>query len=114
MIWKGAWLVERIKLVHIYGQKIWHDDVLIIANHEGLLALQKAVSEALEKGKGVAEVFVADGEGYDVKILLNEADWPSDSWDILVLPYTADFVREIAPPHGNVVVQPWELREKIF
>jgi hypothetical protein len=102
----------KIKLVHIYGQKIWHDDVFIIANREGLLALQKAISEALEKGKGVAEVFVADGEGYNVEILLNDADWPSDVWDSLVLPYTDGCVQEIVSLHGDKVIQPWELWEK--
>jgi len=99
-------------LVHIYPQVAWHDDVFVVANKEGLLALQRAIYGALKKGKGVAEVYVADGEGYDVKILLHDAVWPSDEWKRLAVPYTADYAKEITPPVSNVVIEPWELWQR--
>lgn len=60
----------------------------------------------------MAEVSVADGEGYEMKILLNDAEWPSDAWDALAVPYTADYARETAPPRGGVPVQPRDLWER--
>lgn len=103
---------EDPPLVHVYPQVAWHDDVFIVANKEGLLALQRAISGALKKGKGVEEVTVADGECYNVKILLNDASWPSDAWKLLALPYTADYVKDMAPTVSNTVVHPWELWQR--
>lgn len=96
-------------LVHIYPQVAWHDDVYIIANEEGLLALQTAIDKALKKGKSVARVFTADGEGYGVKVLLHSAGWPSEEWKTLALPYTADYTKDMAPSVNNTVVEAREL-----
>lgn len=96
-------------LVHVYPQAAWHDDVYIIANEEGLLALRTAIDRALKKGKGVAQVSVADGEGYGVKVLLHSAGWPSEEWKTLALPYTADYTKDMAPSVNNTVVEAREL-----
>jgi hypothetical protein len=99
-------------LVHVYPQTAWHDDVFVVANKEGLLALQRAVNGALKKGKGVAKVSVADGEGYDVKVLLYNVSWPSKEWKTLALPYTADYTKDMAPAASNTAVEPWELWQR--
>jgi len=101
--------MRDIPIVHIYSQEDQHDDAFIIANREGLLIMQKAIFNALEKKKSIAKVYVADGEGYNVKILMNNTEWPSNNWNVLAIPYISACAREIVSP----IVQPWNLWETI-
>jgi len=102
--------MRGIPVVHIYSQEDQHDDAFIIANREGLLTIQKAISNALEKKKSIAKVYVADGEGYDVKILMNNTEWPSNDWNVLAIPYTrVKGTHEIVSP----IVQPWDLWRRL-
>lgn len=56
---------------------------------------QPSTSSALVDGEGVAkEVFTADGEGYDVRVILREDEWPGGVWLRLALPYTSDYACE--------------------
>jgi hypothetical protein len=85
-----------VKLIHIYGQSAWHDDAVILGNREGLIALAKAIQEALETNEAKAEfeAMVSDGEGYSIKIILNDSPWESEFWEKAAVPYTADYAKE--------------------
>lgn len=40
-----------IRIVNVYGQYSWHDDVRIIGNKQGLLQLLHLISDAIKNGK---------------------------------------------------------------
>lgn len=79
--------MDKEAVLHIYGQWIWHDSAVIAGNKAGLMALRDAIQRVLVNGadsKAIAEVFVIDGEGYDIQVFLeNTSDIASRK-----LPYT--------------------------
>lgn len=82
------------KLLHIYGQKAWHDEVIIVGNKKSLKSLIQALIDAIALGAGRAkEVMVTDGEGYDVLILTEDSPWADKEWMQMPLPYTDEIAR---------------------
>jgi hypothetical protein len=72
--------------LHIYGQKMWHDDVVILGDRLALETLRDAIDEALATLAGRAEdVMVNDGEGFSV--IVNRIDEQS-LWDTFATPYS--------------------------
>jgi len=90
-------------LLHIHGQPSWQDEAYILGNRAGLLALRTAIDAALEHGEGVAEVMVADGEGYSVFAMWEDARWDSPAWERLAVPYTASYAAE----NRDDAIWPW-------
>jgi hypothetical protein len=78
--------------MHVYGQTMWHDEVHIVADTKSLLALKKAIEDALETGSGAALTFCGDGEGYNILIAKKE-----DGYDNLATTYTEEIARERNP-----------------
>ncbi len=81
-------------LLHLYGQGYYHDEVYIVGSRASLISLKKAIEDALETGRGSAEFFTADGEGYDLNILAREDQWESEFWTNLAFPYSEEFARD--------------------
>lgn len=80
--------------MHVYGQRAWHDGVVVIGNRQALEVLQIAVKQALKDGRSkTPAVFAADGEGYGVIVLRWDVPRPEE-WAHLTLPYTADCARD--------------------
>ena len=77
-------------LLHVYGQGAWHDDVHLVGTADALRALQDAITRALVNGLDVSDVFCADGEGYDLRIIVATPE----EMDDYALPYTDDVARE--------------------
>lgn len=79
--------------LHIYAQPYFHTDSFIVGNKEALIELKKAIEEALNSsdGKAECESSVADGEGYDCRIILLNDD---KQWDKLRRPYTDDYAKD--------------------
>lgn len=94
-----------LKITHIYAQDYWHDNSFIVANKEGLLALKRAIEEALKEQHAKADVMTADGEGYSTHILCLQEDWQSEKWQKLMLPYTD----ECAKDSRENMIQPCQL-----
>lgn len=83
-------------LLHIYGQEAHHDDVEIVGNMEALSMLVNAIVDAIIKNNGETQnVFVSDGEGYSVRVMLHNKKW--DDWHKLPMPYTTDYAAEKRP-----------------
>lgn len=57
---------EKYPMCHIYGQKDWHDEVLIAGNKEGLERLRDLIDLTLEHGFGKTDLWPKDMECYDV------------------------------------------------
>lgn len=85
---------EKIPIVHIYGQLLWHDYVLIVGNKEGLNILKNVIDEALKNGKAKTEEypFCNDGVRYPIIIIFEEA---KDFIDGLPVPYTDKSARDL-------------------
>lgn len=86
---------EEIPLLHVYGQRAWHDEVYIVGNKQGLEILLVAVKQAIKESRGEADnlVFTADGEGYGVIVLRRDDPWPK-GWSRVALPYTGDCAKD--------------------
>ena len=100
------------KLLHVYGQDAWHDDVWIVGNRPALQLLRNTLDNALAKGMDTTEqidepgLFVNDGEGYEVRVLFLEGDWDTMAWRRLAVPYTEDCAKET---HENAL-WPWDIK----
>ena len=97
-------------LLHIYAQEQWHGEAYIVGNRGGLQELKRAIEQALRNGKGETGrygtyVCPNDGEGYKVKITMNNTDWLGAFWDKLALSYT----EEVASDKREDAVWPWKL-----
>ncbi len=96
-----------MKLLHIYGQEAFHDEVYIVGNKEALTDLRNAIdmvlAECLSCRTGVS---VNDGEGYDVIVVKDDNDWKNESWIKRAVPYTADYARETR--EDAFCLCPWE------
>lgn len=68
------------KLLHVYPQYMEHCEAIIVGNREGLELLLAAVNAALNTGLGTEQVMASDGEGYDVIVVREDADWLSEAW----------------------------------
>jgi len=79
------------KVLHIYGQYVWHDDVQICGTRGALESLRDTIDEALKIG-GVASTepfFCTDGEGYGITVYLTKGlEMP-----IQGMPYAADYAQ---------------------
>lgn len=89
-------------VIHIFGQKAFHDEAFIVANYEGMKKLYDAIEEVLQKfifkrmyppnKEKMIEVYVNDGEGYDLYIKIDDRLTMHDGK--YAVPYTADYARE--------------------
>lgn len=102
---------QGINLLHIYGQESWHNEAYIVGNKSGLQELKKAIEQALNSGRGEtgehnACIYVNDGEGYKVQIIMNNTNWLEPFWKKLALPYT----EVVASDKGEDIIWPWKIK----
>lgn len=81
-----------IRLIHVYGQGAWHENVEIVGNSEALRTLADVIQLALLDRNGEMEAFVSDGEGFSVRVSLH--DKPLAEWNALPMPYTDEVAKE--------------------
>jgi hypothetical protein len=81
-----------IRLLHVYGQGAWHDNIEIVGNSEALLALADTIQLALMDRNSEMESFVSDGEGFSVRVSLYDKPWLE--WNALPMPYTDEVAKE--------------------
>lgn len=79
-------------MLHVYGQRAPHDDVLIVGTQEALRHLRDALTRALRDGVEAMPAYTADGEGYEVAVVRHDA--PPDAWERLKRPYSAAWLQE--------------------
>lgn len=73
-------MVEKMKILNIYGQAEEHLPAQIIGNSEGLEELRDAINRAIAFGESTTKdepepLFASDGEGYEVIIKRNDEKW---------------------------------------
>jgi len=102
---------DIINLLHIYAQEQWHGEAYIVGNRDGLIELKKAIIQALNSGKGETgedvPIYVNDGEGYKVKVTMNNTGWLEPFWVKLAVPYT----EKIASEKRKDAVWPWKIKK---
>ena len=97
------------KLLHVYEHYAQHDEVWMVGNVDGLLALRNANDAVLNKAEGNAthaEVMASDGEGYAVHVVCEDSPWQGERWQHLFMPYTAEYARGVESPSTHM---PWHL-----
>lgn len=94
------------KLLHIYGQGAWHEDVFIVGNRDSLIALRNQIDATLNNNSIRQDYWVGDGEGYGVTIKLLEGDWNTEEWRRLAVPYYEDYAME----KSDTALSPWEIK----
>lgn len=91
---------EGFPLLHVHAQGAWHQEAYVVGNVQGLVALRDAIQTALGQlqqrpnGQGEATVYVADGEGYDVVVILDDTAWEGDAWTRAAVPYWKTHAKE--------------------
>lgn len=60
------------KLIHVYGQLSWHEDVYIVGTKESLSRLRDALDAAILAKTACCSAVVNDGEGYDIFVAIDE------------------------------------------
>jgi len=106
-------MASSISLLHLYAQSWEHNDAWIVGNREGLTALRDALNRALETETTkptACLAFATDGEGYACFIVPNDADWQSDRWMRLYLPYTDETAKDHRKDED--VLTPYQLLEE--
>jgi hypothetical protein len=88
---------KEMPVVHLWQPLMWHCDQNIVGNKEGLELLKEAIQKAIDNEKGVAEVFISDGEGHDIIIQCVKET------ELLAVPYTD----EVAKEHQERAIYPW-------
>lgn len=83
--------MSDVPRMHVFGQVMWHDEVQIVADTKALLALKKAVEDALATGSGFSLAFPGDGEGFNV--LIAKVD-DEKVYDTLAVPYSDEIAAE--------------------
>ena len=93
--------MSAVKLLHIYPQRAWHDNCYIIGNRAGLQRLCKAISQALKNGiadtaspRDIPGLTVSDGEGYEIRVVMDDSGWYGEFWTRLSTPYTESYAED--------------------
>ena len=79
---------EEIRVLHVHGQRLWHDEVTVVGNGQALSALRDLLNAALADGEADGEFTVSDGEGYRLMIKLRPAAFGDAAWNSCALPYS--------------------------
>jgi hypothetical protein len=79
---------QMASVLHLHGQRAWHDEATIIGNGQALAALRDLIETALAEGNAKGEFFVADGEGYSLTVKLRPAPFGDPTWEEARLPYS--------------------------
>jgi hypothetical protein len=87
-------MAEPIKVLQVYGQGAWHDDVYIVGNREALEALRDAINTAIDTGQGETACFVSDGEGFTTAILRDDTVFGNPEWYKYPVPYSDNIAKE--------------------
>ena len=92
---------DTMDVVHVWAQEYFHCDGFIVGNKGGLLKLKDAIEKALADKNGMAkcEVFVCDGEGYDLHVVAVEGDTKD-----LATPYVDE---SFAAENREHAIYPW-------
>jgi hypothetical protein len=90
-------------VVHIWSPESFHDTSYIVGNYEGLERLYMEIGTVLNKKKGkvTTELFVTDGEGFDMEVILVE----DKDLDKIAVPYQESYAEE----KREHAVYPWDM-----
>lgn len=89
-----------MKILHIFGQEAFHDDVYIVGNKSELIKLSNIILQAIWEEFGSDEFCVNDGEGYSISVRRIEESIN----DKIAVPYSKDYAKEKRPK----AIYPWQ------
>lgn len=74
-------MVDRVRLLHVYGAPQWHSSVEIVGNSNALTVLRDAIDAALAEGSAKVSVMANDGEGYAIDVQMDDHAWDHPTWE---------------------------------
>lgn len=80
-------LNERVRLLHIYPQGQWHDDVKVVGNRNALQVMRDAIDAALRDGNAKTSAMVSDGECFSLIVEVEDHEWQHPAWTTRQTPY---------------------------
>jgi hypothetical protein len=83
--------------LHVYGQKFWHEPLVIVGSTKALINLREALDQALVESGSSVELMCSDGDGYDLVILCED---PSV--------YPVPYIDEDAQDHSDLAEPAWK------
>jgi hypothetical protein len=101
-----------VNTLHLYAQVQWHDNAYIVGTKNSLTELRNAIDLAIAGHEVKMEADVADGEGYDVFVVMLDDHEPL--WNELRVPYTDSLFNEIAYPNQTdpyMLIGDWSTKE---
>ena len=105
-----------LPFLHLHAQPESHMEAWVVGNREGLMALRKALDEALESDERSAsteEVFAADNEGFKVLVVVSSAE-EVDRKDV-AFPYTSHiYYEKVGRKHPMSLIGPSRYRELVL
>lgn len=93
----------KVSLLHVWAQEMWHEEVFIIGNNDGLQQLRDVIGEALKgisaktDGRKRPALMTNDGEGFTVHVICDDkSDWNAKdgAWAKRAVPYTHESAKE--------------------
>lgn len=97
-----------MNLLHLYAQEREHGEAYIVGNRESLEYIVAAIELALNEGHAEINLVAADGEGYTLKIIMNNAEWQNDKWLRLTNHYN-DSINLLDDDRDKDTIHPEEL-----
>jgi hypothetical protein len=83
---------------HIYGQALWHENAVIVANRTALEEIRDVIDVALKYGEAKTTLSPSDDEAYNLFVSCVDDHF---GWDSLDLPYhDAEFFKKIKLPNS--------------
>lgn len=91
-------------LAHLHAQESPHDEAYLIADRAALFEIMRAIGEALGTGNpAMATLYTADGEGFDLVVVKEDAAMGTGWWQEGALPYSdEEYMGDGSKP------DPWE------
>lgn len=103
---KGQGYIE-FPMCHVYGQRWWHDEAMIVGNRTALKELRDAINKAIQYGESRVGVTSSDGEGYDLFISCLEGETENNlEWETIRLPY---YDKDTCGPDEENEIDPFQL-----
>lgn len=89
------------QILKVFGAAFWHSSVNIVGSKDALIDLRDAIDEAIKNGKGSADFFEVDGEGY--KVTVNCEDRDIEGWAKLPTHYTDSVANNDSEEHEKAL-----------
>lgn len=92
---------NKMPVIHLWSPESFHSEGYVVGNYEGLIKLRSAIDRAIAAGAGKENVFIGDGEGFDLYVFRIDDNLVG----LTAVPYRDDMAAE----KRERTVFPWDM-----